>query len=229
MKHPLIIGAGGVASYLLPVLLKGFRPEQLTIIDKDVLEDRNLDRQLFDEDSIGSNKASALCSMYSAQYYHKGPGPHTEFRTIEDWFSDSTVLPDDVDAIICCADNHQARFAAMQRAEALGITAYIGGNEFFDSQAFVYRSEWKDTPKDPLVRYPSIATDHTGSPFRCQGEAQEIFPQLAVANFGCAAKLLQLLWIYEVWLPENRLQLSREAIDGLPYEFFTSVFENTSK
>jgi molybdopterin/thiamine biosynthesis adenylyltransferase len=226
MNHPLIIGAGGVASYLLPVLLKTFKPGKLTIIDKDVLEERNLDRQLFHSDQVGQAKATALLDLTMPHPYHENGG-----CALIEWFSDSTVIPDDIDAIICCADNHQARYAAMQRAEMLGITAYIGGNEFFDSQAFVYRSEWKGTPKDPLVRYPSIATDHTGSPFRCQGEAQEIFPQLAVANFGCAAKLMQLLWIYEVWIPENRLQLrlSQEAIDSMPYELFTSVFENTSK
>lgn len=218
MNHPLLIGAGGVASYLLPVLLKTFDPEKLTIIDKDMLEKRNLDRQHFDLDQVGQNKALALaeknrCSSYTT--------------ILNDWFSDSTIIPEDIDCIICMADNHEARFAAINRAKALRIRAFIGGNEFLDSQAFVYEDWMEGTPKDPLVRYPLIATSHEGSPFRCTGEAQEIFPQLAIANLACAAKLLHLLWIHERWLPENRAQLTPESIRLLPVELFTSLTENS--
>ena len=230
MKHPVIIGAGGVASYLVPVLLKTFRPQSLTIIDKDVLEERNLDRQMFDPISIGENKAGALASKHRFEPTEGILASHwpTKIISIPDWFSDSTELPDDIDAIICCADNHEARYAAMQRAKALGIYAYIGGNEFLDSQAFVYHQDFEGTPRDPLVRYPNIATDTEGSPFRCTGEAQLASPQLAIANLSCAAKLLHLLWIYERWVPENRWGLTPKTIAGLPCELFTSLAENSS-
>lgn len=227
MKHPLIIGAGGVASYLLPVLIKTFRPEKLTIIDKDVLEERNLDRQMFDADDVGEYKANALCSTYSA-LHHKGNGDDIEFRTILDWFSFATPLPEDIDAIICVADNHEARNAALQRADDLGIMAYIGGNEYLDSQAYAYHRDWCNTARDPRVRYPAITTSHEGSPFRCTGEAQVASPQLAIANLACAAKLLHLMWIYERWLRENRSQLNEAAINALPYELFTSLTENSA-
>jgi molybdopterin/thiamine biosynthesis adenylyltransferase len=219
MHHPVIIGAGGVASYLLPVLLKTFKPAKLTLIDKDVLEKRNLDRQLFPESMIGQNKAHALrfaCGLRGE-----------DTNVIDDWFSQSTTLPDDIDAIICCADNHEARLAAIDRAAAVGCYAYVGGNEFLDSQAFVYHLAWAGTPRDPLVRYPNIATDHTGSPFRCQGDAQVAAPQLAVANLGCAAKLLHLMWVYERWLPPLRHQLGAEALAALPYELNTTLTDNS--
>lgn len=220
MKHPVIIGAGGVASYLLPVLLKTFKPEKLTLIDKDVLEERNLDRQMFNPIQVGEDKADALLGLH-------GLLDDRKFRSILEWFSDSTVLPDDVDAIICCADNHEARYAAINRARDLGIMAYIGGNEYLDSQAYAFKREWVGTQKDPLVRYPNIATDHEGSPFRCTGEAQIASPQLAIANFACAAKLLHLLWVYERWLPKNRADLTEASIALLPCELFTSLTENS--
>ena len=220
MNHPLIIGAGGVASYLLPVLLKTFHPEKLTIIDKDVLEERNLDRQMFSPNQIGKNKATALIELHASMTV-------TECTTIHNWFTESSTIPDDVDCIICVADNHMARHAAILRAYALGINAYIGGNEYLDSQAFVANPDWVGTPKDPLARYPDIATNMEGSPVRCTGEAQEGSPQLAIANMNCAAKLLHLMWVHESWLPGNRIHLSQAAVDTLPCELFTSLTENS--
>lgn len=221
MKHPAIIGAGGVASYLLPVLLKTFKPSKLTLIDKDVLEERNLDRQMFAPRYIDQWKCEALIDI------HADSAPDTKFEAKTDWFSDSTILPDDVDALICVADNHEARHAVINRAKQLGIMAYIGGNEYLDSQAYAFHRDWEGTQKDPLVRYPNIATDHEGSPFRCTGEAQVASPQLAIANFACAAKLLHLMWVYERWLPKNRAGLTEASIALLPYELFTSLTENS--
>ena len=226
MNHPLIIGAGGVASYLLPVLLKTFRPQSLTIIDKDVLEERNLDRQMFDPEQVGENKAHAL--MWTDAVINAAPKLNSNI--IKDWFTDATVIPDDIDAIICVADNHLARHAAMVKAYELNVHCYIGGNEYFDSQAFVAHKNWIGTEKDPLVRYPNIATDTHGSPLHnCTGEAQISDPQLAIANQACASKLLHLLWLYERWLPENRAALNEAAINALPYELFSSLFENSIK
>jgi len=223
MQHPIIIGAGGVASYLLPVLLKTFRPAALTLIDKDILEERNLDRQMFDAEYVGKNKA---WSLWQTTTMNDEMGDDS-VNILEDWFTDSTVLLEDVDAIICCADNHEARYAAIKRANDLGIYAYIGGNEYLDSQAYVYHRDWVGTKRDPLVRYPNIATSLEGSPINCTGEAQVASPQLAIANFSCAAKLLHLLWIYERWLPQNRHLLSKEAVEGLTFELFTSQGENS--
>lgn len=228
MKHPVIIGAGGVASYLLPVLLKTFRPESLTIIDKDKLEERNLDRQMFSRQQIGMNKGAALADIHATRGHAAQGHSDTLVSIIPEWFSDSTALPDETDAIICCADNHEARYAAIKRADLIGEFAYIGGNEYLDSQAFAYHRDWKGSNRDPLVRYPNIATDETGSPFRCQGDAQIASPQLAIANLSCAAKLLHLMWVYERWLPENREQMTQEAIDKLPYELFSSLTEHSA-
>jgi molybdopterin/thiamine biosynthesis adenylyltransferase len=217
MKHPLLIGAGGVASYLLPVLIKSFHPDNLVIVDKDTLEKRNLDRQMFQPSQVGMSKAQALADLY-----------YNRAQIIEDWFTIDTLLPEDIDAIICVADNHVARHAALLKSEELNVMCYLGGNEFLDSQAMVYHRDWRGTKRDPLIRYPEIATDETGSPMRCQGEAQVIHPQLAVANMGCAAKLLHLMWVYERWLPEQKLTGAKrdEVIASLPVEFLSTLSDN---
>lgn len=228
MNHPLIIGAGGVASYLLPVLLKTFRPQALTIIDKDILEERNLDRQMFDTKQVGVSKAGALHELHQKTWLEFcKPARGEGFFVLEDWFSSTTMLPEGIDAIICVADNHEARKHALERADILDINAYIGGNEYVDSQAYVYKPGWRGTPKDPLVRYPNIATDTEGSPLRCTGDAQIAHPQLAMANLHCAAKLLHLLWIHERHLPKVQHDLTPEIINSLPYELYTSLYENS--
>lgn len=225
MKHPLIIGAGGVASYMLPVLLKTFHPENLTIVDKDTLEERNLDRQMFRKEDIGKNKAKALVEIIDFNNTY-GSNP----TVIEKWFDEETGLPEGVDAIFCCADNHKARYAARLAAERLGVFAYIGGNEYVDSQAIVYHRDWIGTDRDFLKKYPTIATDETGSPTRCTGEVQEASPQLAMANFHCAAKLLHLAWIYERYLPNTNLSPSeiKGLISNFPIEFYSSLYGNES-
>lgn len=226
MQHPLIIGAGGVASYLLPVLLKAFRPTALTIIDNDVLEQRNLDRQLFSPAFVGRNKAEALVATIAVP-------ESVEVTILREWFSDSTQLPDGIDAAFCVADNHLARLDALGLCDRAGIRGFIGGNEYFDNEAYVYDPLWRGTEKDPRVRYPAILTDHSGSPINCTGIAQESSPQLAVANLNCAAKLLHLAWVHERWIPDHRGKMDRAVFESilnrLPYELSSSVYENTQR
>lgn len=218
MKHPLIIGAGGVASYLLPVLLKTFRPEALTIVDKDILEERNLDRQMFRKEDIGKSKAQALVEIID---YNNAYGSNPTI--IREWFTDMLDLPEGIDCIICVADNHLARKHALERADALRIPCFIGGNEYLDNEAYAYYPHWKNGPGDPRIRYPEIVTtDGEDSPAACTGTAQQSSPQLAVANIGCAAKLLHLLWVWTRFIPANPT-LTPESINALPYELFTGL------
>jgi hypothetical protein len=78
--NALIIGAGGVTSYMLPALKNSFDLEA-NIIDGDKLEKKNLDRQLFRNNMVGEYKAKALMRQYNfkqkdgqaiCQYFDKG-------------------------------------------------------------------------------------------------------------------------------------------------------------
>ena len=60
--NTIIVGAGGVTSYLLPALLNTFSAT-ITLIDKDELELKNLDRQLFRKSDIGKPIAEALLAV----------------------------------------------------------------------------------------------------------------------------------------------------------------------
>lgn len=239
MQHVLIIGTGGVASYLLPVLIKTFHPKTITLVDKDILEARNLDRQMFDAEWCGRYKADALLAKMGIKPVSLKIDRKKDtyevvwpegFKVIRDWFDEGTNVGEDIDCIFSCADNHLARFTAMNRANNLGCFAYIGGNEYVDSQAMVHHRDFIGGPKDLLRKYPNIATSHEGSPFRCTGEVQEASPQLAMANLNCAAKLLHLAWVYERYLPGLGLSPNKrqEMIELLPVEFYSSLFSNDS-
>jgi len=213
MDKVLIIGAGGVTSYLLPVFLKTFRETEVVLMDGDKLEARNLDRQLFSHSLVGTNKAQALI-------YMQEDAPITGISK----FFTGECHGHQFDAVICCADNHEARKNALQFADDRRIPCFIGGNEYFDSQAMFYDSSMVNSPADPRVKFPEILTDKTGSPTSCQGVEQESSPQLAIANHTCASFILQLLWVHIVKKPD----MGEEYRSCLPVEHHSCLTRNES-
>lgn len=195
-KHIYIIGAGGVTSYFLPAFIKTVSHSmkqlpRIHIFDGDVLEERNLTRQLFDGRMVDRNKAESLVKMYRGAYRNMAAHPtyfHQGIRTIKG------------SLILVFVDNHPARKSALWAADHYGCTAIIAANEYTDSQAMWYEPEFRDTPLDPRVRYPEILVDEEGDPVRSEGctteQALTAAPQLAIANFACASHALQLFWFY---------------------------------
>lgn len=191
-NHIIIVGCGGVSSFLLPCLLKLVgRETRITLIDGDTLEPRNLDRQLFKPEMIGQNKAEALFETLNLR-------AGGVYSAVPDYFTVGQDVPEGC-LILCCADNHAARRAVLEAADNHTGHAIIGGNEYTDAEAYYYRYDWRETERDPRIYYPTIMTDDSGDPTRpigCQGEAQVENRQLALANFSAANHMLWLLWFY---------------------------------
>lgn len=187
----VIIGCGGVASYLLPCLLKLLKGQsQVVLVDGDKLEHRNLDRQLFSADAIGLNKATAL---------HKVLGEPRNIRVVESYFSPGSLIVPEGVFFMGCADNHAARKAILDMVDERSGQAVIGGNEYTDADAYYYHFSWRDSGMDPRQYFPEINTDKSGDPTRpqsCQGDAQVASPQLALANMSAANHMLWLFWFY---------------------------------
>jgi|TARA_R100000455_G_scaffold30263_1_gene21163 hypothetical protein len=217
--NAVIIGAGGVTSYMLPALRNSF-DLHATIVDGDVLEKNNLDRQLFRNNMVGQHKCVALMKQYN---FKKSEGQairsyfdlgmlDTEYKY---WFSQA-------DVIICAVDNHPARKAAIDAAKMLNTNIVVCANEYHTSQAFYYDphlANQLDLPMlDPLVRYPEIATDTSGSPISCQGIALESEPQLAIANQVAASFGNYLLWQW-FGVSRGKIANSDNTIIYMPIEF----------
>lgn len=205
-----IIGCGGVGSWLTPALcallhtnVKGSENE-ITLVDGDTLEEKNLDRQLFTEADIGKNKAEALGERYRCV-------PHPA------WFSDGVFEFEPSDWIIVCVDNHAARLAALIECDSYRCRAMFAANETHSAEAFIYDPKWKGAPLDPRVYYPDILTDKSGDPraraIGCTGEAQIQNPQLVTSNMLAASLLGHLftLWHHEV------PKMDADTIPYLPY------------
>jgi molybdopterin/thiamine biosynthesis adenylyltransferase len=213
------IGAGGTASYLLPVLARtlqiGEKVDEVIIIDRDVVEEKNVERQLFEYEEVGSSKASLLASGMSQITPLK-------ITAKTEWFVETTeVMPHSF--MISCTDNHPARLALLNVCDELECSAVICGNETFSADAYYYEPCFRDTPLDPRVRYPEILTDKADDPTRppCNdANALAENPQLAAANMMSAALGMHLvqLWLFEI----DRYDLS-ECLKYLPVELSSTA------
>jgi hypothetical protein len=192
-----IIGCGGVAAHFIDPFLRTLkycknrrlRGSKVVLHDGDKLEDRNLQRQNFDTESVerAAYKAAALaarCLWYDALT----PSPS---------YVDASFECDPRDLIICFVDNHTARATALNVADTFGASVISAANSTIGAEAWFYEPRWKGTGLDPRVRYPVILTDDSDNPLRpagCQSEQRlNDIPQTPIANFMAASHAL-LLW-----------------------------------
>jgi len=157
----------------------------LHLWDGDTVEHKNLDRQFFTNEDVGQNKAEAFEKTC-----------HGNIEVHPTYFSGSSPVAS-ASLIFCCVDNHPARLDVIRRVDETLGAAIICGNELIDADAYYYNRSMKDTPNDPRVFAPEIVTDTSGSPIRatgCTGVAQQMSPQLGIANLSSAAHALRLMW-----------------------------------
>jgi ThiF family len=199
-----IIGCGGVGSWLTPSLTLLTSPEQITLIDADILEEKNLDRQLFKPEDIGKSKVEALAERYGCHFMHE-------------WFSEGLREFREDDWLIVCVDNHMARKAALNVCDRYGTLAIFAANETSSSEAYFYQREWRGTPLDPRVYFPDILTDKSNDPraraIGCTGEAQKENPQLVTSNSMAASLAGHLFALWHLHAPTVKPQI----IPCLPY------------
>ena len=98
-KKILVAGVGGIGSYVV-FLLARMHPEQLIIMDNDVVEYANMSGQLYSNDNVNSYKTEAIAGMVAnyANYYC--------VSCINRRFDYSTTP---MDIMICGFDNMSAR------------------------------------------------------------------------------------------------------------------------
>lgn len=201
-----IIGCGGGGSWIFPALIRVATDSVIHLWDADVLEPKNLDRQLFSEQHIGMNKAEALKSIYGGT-----AEVHEEY-----FFHGSRI--EEASLIICCADNHVARRACLDKADEIGGRCLIAGNEYTEAEAYFYAPEMKNTLNDPRVFAPEILTDTDGdprSPEGCTGTIIQEKPQLVIANITAIDFALRLMWF---WFAE-RFGLDNETKPFWPVHY----------
>lgn len=203
-RNYYVVGCGGVATYFLPSFLKTLyysakdrtKLRPLTLVDGDIIEQKNIARQVFSEEEINYYKSEALAQRYQQEYRD------IKINHINDYVTNTWNIEDD-SFIFCFCDNHVARKDVLTVADTLKAEVICAANSRIGSHAYYYHPAWKGSGLDPRVRYPEILTNETGSPIQAIGcnteQKLNETPQTSIANQLAAAHALYLwnFWVFE--------------------------------
>ena len=175
-RKVLVIGAGGIGSFLIPLLDK-VGLYDITVADPDKVETKNLPYQNFTEEDVGENKAMAMFEKHKS-ILHRSTYPILTEKQMKGY-----------DLVICCVDN-------------LGLrrTLYNTKIKWLDLRA-QGRNGAVVSHKADIKMYESLLSGSDGS-FSCQGDSWNgtnegvQFMQVVVAGLGAQ-------WIQKYFIDEE--------------------------
>jgi molybdopterin/thiamine biosynthesis adenylyltransferase len=196
-----IIGLGGIGSYLLDPISRYLsyseKQYEITFIDGDFYEEKNLDRQNF---SLFQNKAKDAFERMQSLF------KNIHFKYKPEYVNEDNVvsLIRNNDIIFLCVDNHSTRKTVSDRCKELDNVVLIsGGNDLIDGNVIVYiRKKSIDitrslTDLDPRISNPKDSNPSTlKNNSGCQNSTQSE-PQLLFTNFAVASMMLNCFRRYE--------------------------------
>ena len=186
MKKVTLIGAGGVGTRIIPLSINMF---DLTVVDGDKFERKNLARQIMGRREIGKNKADAMRDMYGV-------------KSIPEYLTDIEQLKD-AEFVICAPDNHKCRLIALLAADEYDFGLILAGNEEYTANAMYYQSRYRNTSTDPRVRYPDILVGADREIGETCLEKIDDKPQTGLANSMAADFALALALYWTGDLPDD--------------------------
>lgn len=180
--HFIVVGCGGNGARVVPPLMQILNPtDHLSLIDHDVVEDRNLGRQHFSVADVGRYKALVLAERYRRRQGGQdiGLSAHTVQLTEENAReivgSMTTPARTQATVFIGCVDNAAARRAIVSGMRAVERSAWIDvGNAFKDGQVVLSLRGWPMTVKGDGVALGTVNVTLAGM--------QRAMPQLLVSR-----------------------------------------------
>jgi hypothetical protein len=169
MRKILIIGAGGIGSFLIPILART-KLYKITVADPDIVEKKNLPYQNYEQEDVGKNKAQVMYNRYNCSA--SIPHPILTEKQIKQGY----------DLVISCVDNLSLR-----------RTLYRTDVNWLDLRAQGRNAAFISSDADPS-QYDTLLAGPDGS-FSCQGDSWDgsnknvHFMQCAIA--GIAAQWIQ--------------------------------------
>jgi len=178
MRKVLIIGAGGIGSFLIPLLDK-VKLYDITVADPDKVETKNLPYQNFSEEDVGENKASVMGNRYRS-IIGGSQFPILTEKQMQGY-----------DLVVSCVDN-------------LGLrkTMYNTSVKWLDLRAQGRNAALVSHKADPKM-YDMLLAGKDGS-FSCQGDSWDgsnkgvHFMQVVIAGLGAQ-------WIQR-WFNDEEVQ-----------------------
>lgn len=161
--HICVVGAGSVGSIVLEILARtGF--EEITIIDPDLVEEKNLDRLIYaDRHCLGLGKAELAAShMRSVSTAHR---PVIRPVSLSIRTERAYRLAADADVIICCVDNAEARDVLNHLAYA-NCLPLIDGGVLVESRERLLSAKWCSHLVGPDMRCIRCRGQYTSSDAR---------------------------------------------------------------
>ena len=162
-RKVLIIGAGGIGSFLIPLLDK-VKMYDITVADPDKVETKNLTYQNFNEDDVNYYKVEALANAGIKMKFSKFP--ILTAKQMQGY-----------DLVVCCVDNLSVR-----------RTLYNSNVKWLDLRAQGRNGAFVTYDADPKM-YDTLLAGPEGS-FSCQGDSWDgsnsgvHFMQVVIAGIG---------------------------------------------
>ncbi len=207
-----VIGIGGIGCALLPHLARYLQssgePARLTLVDGDVFESRNADRQAFPE--LG-NKAKVKAMEMARQF------EGVSFRAISEFVTPENVgrIVRSGDVVFLGVDNHATRRLVSGQCERLDDVVLIsGGNDSTDGNVQVYQRCGGLDITAALTRFhPEIAEPRDRSPHElsCDELSRDGAPQLLFTNLAVASAMLNAFYAWRL----GKLQYGEVYLDIL--------------
>jgi molybdopterin/thiamine biosynthesis adenylyltransferase len=220
VERIVVIGCGGIGSWLLGPLLRFLNAEEfggeVHLWDGDRYSPENQGRQEFAAGSIGMNKADVQAGTFCTHYPALRIVAHAEYVTREN----VTEAVAERSLVITAVDNHPLRALVDRRAgELADVCVLSAGNEKLDGNVHVLlRRAGREVTRPLLQRHPEIGIARHGdrAAMGCEELIAKGDTQLLVTNYLAAAATLAAFHI--LWTHGERSGRHRQSI--VPQEVY---------
>lgn len=225
----LIVGLGGIGGMLADSLCKFLSyktlenenyPKKIYLMDGDIYETKNLNRQYFPPGAVGQFKADAKFMELQDMY------PDLELVAVPKWANNSTLEELDLKCpiLLGCVDNHKTRNLLSRYATSFKDVLYIsGGNELIHGNVQIYMKKGGEELTHTIEEFhPEIKEPKDRSPEEMSCEELAISePQLIFCNMW--AGLIMACSLYNVM--EGNYTYKKEIL--LPEEICFNLLKHT--
>lgn len=200
-----LVGCGGVGLKIARELSSGpiDNVSTLNLWDSDIIEDRNLERQIFKRDQVGISKSEATKELFFSRNKNvRTLGDVTEASLWSEEFLNPECKWIENCVWIMATDNIESRLLMLAALDSYGqkdSLLFSAANATADdglgigSTAWVYKKSFEGGKHDPRVR-DKLSSEESLQNGRPCTESSE--PQTAIANSGAAIRCVELLIQY---------------------------------
>ncbi|MBU1198637.1 MAG: ThiF family adenylyltransferase [Nanoarchaeota archaeon] len=133
-KNILMVGAGALGCLLGPAAISNLSPRRIDVMDYDVVEDHNLNRQVSFYDAVGKLKAERIAE--TMQKISKGK---TQINAIVDKFTEKSKFDTKYDLIFDGVDSFYTKAILHNYAKKHNIPIISGGTDYRAATVLAYK------------------------------------------------------------------------------------------